>query len=118
MAEKKAEKKKDYTSYTRTRQYGKIKKDLVDQLEMNGNLTEFYSDLIEDYMSFWVTKCLLTDDIRERGTVVEYDNGGGQKGKKKNDSVEQMIKINAQMLKLLSEMGIKPTGVGGDLDEL
>ena len=37
---------------------------------------------------------------------------------KKNDSVELKLKLNAQMLKILSELGIKPSqGEGGD-DEL
>ena len=63
---------------------------------------------------------LLKQDIEERGVRVLYDNGGGQKGIKKNDSVEQLVKIKAQMLKLLSELNIKPSNdlIGDDEDEL
>ena len=52
--------------------------------------------------------------------MVTYDNGGGQKGTKKNDSIDQRIKVNGQMLKILDSLGIKPTGnyLGGDDDEL
>lgn len=102
--------------YLQSELYQKIKSDLLDQLEINGTTGEYYIDLVGDYMDMWVTKCLLVDDIQKRGVNVKYDNGGGQKGIKKNDSVEQRIKINAQMLKLLSELGIKPSQADGDDD--
>lgn len=97
--------------------FANIKKDLLDQLDRNKTIGEYYIDLVNDYMDMWVTKCLLVDDIQRRGVNVKYDNGGGQKGMKKNDSVEQRIKINAQMLKLLSELGIKPSQADGDNDD-
>ena len=62
----------------------------------------------------------LIADIKKRGAIVEYNNGGGQKGQKKNDSIDQRIKVNAQMLKILDSLGIKPVGddSGDDEDEL
>jgi len=93
--------------------YADIKKDLLDQLDRNGTVGKYYTDLVDDYMDLWVTKNLLIEDIKKRGVTVTYNNGGGQKGRKKNDSVEQLIKVNAQMLKLLSEIGIKPTQTDG-----
>lgn len=95
-------------------QYEKIKNDLLDQLERNGTVGEYYVNLIEDYMDLWLTKCLLTDDIKKRGVTVTYNNGGGQRGVKKNDSVEQVLKVNTQMLKILDNLGIKPSTSGGD----
>lgn len=97
--------------------YKKIKQDLADQLERNGTTGEYYYDLVGDYMDLWVTKCLLVDDIQSRGVITAYNNGGGQSGKKKNDSVELRIKVNVQMTKLLSELGIKPSQSDGDADE-
>ena len=102
--------------YLESNLYAEIKTDLLDQLERNGTFGKYYEDLVGDYMDLWVTKCLLVDDIQQRGVSLSYDNGGGQKGRKKNDSVEQRIKINAQMLKLLAELGIKPSG-GGDVGD-
>ena len=50
---------------------------------------------------------------------VKYNNGGGQSGYKRNDSVGELNKTNAQMLKLLNELGIKATVAdSGDDDEL
>ena len=101
-----------------TRLYKAIHKDLLDQLERNCTTGQYYCNLAEDYMDMWIAKCLAVDDVRKRGISVPYQNGGGQSGMKKNDSVELQIKLNAQMLKLLAEMGIKPSqGEGGD-DEL
>lgn len=104
--------------------YEEIKKDLLDQLDRNGTVGKYYVDLVADYMDMWVTKCLLVEDIQQRGVTVRYNNGGGQAGRKKNESVEQRMKINAQMLRLLSELGIHPSQVlgvvpsDGDGDEL
>ena len=81
------------------------KKDLRDQLEANGTYGKFFEDMIADYMAMYVTKTLLIADIQKRGTIVEYNNGGGQSGYKKNEAVDMFNKTNAQMLKLLSELG-------------
>lgn len=106
--------------YLLSEKYEKIKQDLVDQLERNETVGEYYADLIDDYMDMWVTKNLLVDDIQQRGIMVKYDNGGGQKGKKKNESIELRIKVNKQMLELLAKIGIEPSNgsePGGDPDE-
>jgi hypothetical protein len=96
-----------------------IKKDLYDQLERNGTFGRFFEDLIEDYMRLWDTKNALLEDIEARGVSVIYDNGGGQRGVKKNDSVDQVIRVNAQMLKILDNLEIKPAaGEMSDDDEL
>lgn len=69
-------------------------------------------------MDMYITKRLLVRDIRKRGITIEYNNGGGQQGYKKNDSVEQRLKVNAQMLKLLIELNICPLNVeDGEEDE-
>lgn len=120
---------KDYCGVKRTRAYRLIHESIKEQLVTNGVVIidehddkntygKHFLDLVEDYMTMWVTKQLLSQDIRERGVSVYYNNGGGQSGYKKNDSVEQLIKINAQMLRLLSELGIKPSLIGGGEDDL
>lgn len=99
---------------------GEIKTDLLEQMEKNGTEGKYYTDLVDKYMDFWDVENALIDDIKKRGVVTEYNNGGGQKGHKKNDSVDQRIKVNAQMLKILDSLGIKPnmSDNGGDDDEL
>lgn len=109
---------RQYNLYVTSDAYQNIKQDLLNQLERNGTFGKYYKDLVDDYMDMWVTKCLLVEDIRTRGVSVKYNNGGGQSGFKKNDSVDQRMKINAQMLRLLAELDIKPSQDGGEEDDL
>ncbi len=103
--------------YLESDKYSEIKADLLDQLERNGTLGKYYTDLVDDYMSFWVDKQLLTDDIQSRGVNVTYNNGGGQTGKKRNDSISDKIKVSVQMLNILNALGIKPTIRESDDDD-
>lgn len=89
-------------------EYLNIKNDLLNQLDCMKIKGKHYSDLVEDYMSLWITKNLLVQDIKSRGVSIRWNNGGGQKGRKKNDSVSELTKVNAQMLKLLNDLGLKP----------
>ena len=95
--------------YTRTKKYKELKKSLLDQLEDNGNSTKYFIDLVELYMSLWVVCQKLIADIDTRGVQVMYQNGKDQWGYKKNDSVNELSKTNAQMLKILVQLGIKAT---------
>ena len=84
-----------------------IKQDLIDQLERRGVYGQHYLDLIDDYMALWEVKRALIEDIKRRGVVVEYQNGRNQWGTKKNDSIAELNKTSAQMLKILSELGLR-----------
>ncbi|WP_139905623.1 P27 family phage terminase small subunit [Clostridium thermarum] len=93
-----------------------IKQDLLDQLDRNGTTGKYYIDLVDDYMELYDTKKKLIQDIKERGVTCKYQNGENQWGYKKNDSVDQLLKVNLQMLKLLDALGIKPSQ-DGDVDD-
>ena len=118
MAKKSDERSEAVKTITRTKVYREIEKDLQNQLDANGTYGKFFEDMIQDYMAMYVTKTLLVEDIQKRGTIVKYDNGGGQSGYKKNEAVDMFNKTNAQMLKLLSELGLKANAAigGGDYD--
>jgi len=113
------ERNEEVKKITRSKRYKEIEKDLLDELEANGTCGKFFEDMVQDYMAMYVTKTLLVRDIQKRGTIVEYNNGGGQCGFKKNESVDMFNKTNAQMLKLLSELGLKASAavIGGGDDE-
>lgn len=99
--------------------YKTIRRSLLDQLERGGNDVPHFKDLVEDYMKMYVIKELASHDVQTRGTFVEWSNSETQYGSKKNDSVDQVLKTNAQMLKLLDMLGIKPdASTAGDDDEL
>lgn len=92
-----------------------IREDLLAQLERNGTTGACYTDLVDDYMEMWDTKNKLTEDIRERGVTVKCVTQAGE-NIRKNDSVGELVKLNAQMLKLLDSLGIKPSQADGDRD--
>lgn len=99
--------------------YEAIRSDLLEQLNSRGSPGRFFTDLVEDYMDLWITKNMLLDDIKSRGVTVRYNNGGGQSGYKKNDSIEQVLKVNMQMLRILDKLELKPSmAAGEDYDEL
>ena len=96
----------------------RIRSDLVDQLERNGTVEEYYRDLIEDYMHLWDAKNSLIDDIDRRGVTCIYTSNSGQENRKKNESVGELLKVNAQMIKLLDAIGISPSqDESGDEDD-
>ena len=111
--EEKEEKKNKSPSKAKKSKYdevlfNKIREDLLEQLEIKGLIQESYKNLVEDYMKLWIIKELLNKDIEKRGINIKYDNGGGQKGIKRNESITDITKINTQMLKILKELSLTP----------
>lgn len=99
----------------------KIKQDLIDQLERQGIFGQHYLDLINDYMELWEIKNRLIKDIKERGVAIRWEtyNKDGelvQSGYKKNESIAELNKTSAQMLKILNELGLKPKPIDPEID--
>lgn len=84
-----------------------IKTALLEQAVNKGLTQDYYADLINDYMTMWVVKQRLINDIKERGVNIEYKNGRNQYGIKQNESVVNLTKINSQMLKILDQLGLQ-----------
>ena len=66
----------------------------------------------------YIIKELANADLLENGVTVEWRNSETQYGRKKNDSVDQILKTNLQMIKLLDMLGIKPEDGIEDDEEL
>lgn len=94
-----------------------IRQDLIDQLDRNGTTGKYYADLVDDYMRLWDAKNGLLADIKSRGVKAEVIMTGGFSNFKTNDSVPDLLKVNAQMLKILDNLGISPAQNGGGDDE-
>lgn len=94
----------------------RIKQDLLDQLDRSGTVGTYYTDMVSDYIKLWDAKNLLIKDIEKRGVTVENITQAG-KNLKRNDSVVDLIKTNAQMLKLLNSLGISPAQIDGGADD-
>lgn len=97
----------------------KIRDDLIKQLEKRGlEKMSHYVSLVDDYCRLWEVKDMLFDDISQRGVNVPYNNGGGQQGYKRNDSVSELTRVNAQMLKILSELGLRGADIEAKEEEV
>lgn len=106
-------------SKKKSKKYRDIKNSLLETLEKSNNNTPYFVNLVEDYMSFYETKEQAKAEIEDKGVMVEYQNGKNQNGYKKNDMIEVILKVNAQMIKILDKLGINIDGdLGFDDDEL
>ena len=95
----------------------KIKDDLKNQLKKQEKNGKQFEDLVEDYIFFVKLKENLQNDINVRGLTYEVITGNGYKTEKNNESVKNIIKVNAQMLKILQDLELKSPeeGEGDDL---
>jgi P27 family predicted phage terminase small subunit len=90
----------------------RIEKDLLSQLEEKWITGTHYTDLVQDYLSLWDVKNELIEDIETQGIKVS-----GMHGPKSNPSINDLNKTNAQMLKILSELGLKASAEEKDDDD-
>ena len=74
---------------------------------MQGKTSEFYLDLVEDYMSYWDLKKGLIKDIKKKGIRYSTINGNGKEVEKANESVPYLQKTTAIMLKILTDLNLK-----------
>ncbi|GEO58483.1 P27 family phage terminase small subunit [Companilactobacillus bobalius] len=84
-----------------------LRESLQNQLKSMEADTPHFEDLVNDYVSFFDIKNDLIKDIKARGVSIEWKNGDKQHGFKKNDSISELVKVNAQMLKILQQLHIE-----------
>lgn len=93
---------------SRVRRRNRIERALIAQLGEDKN-NAYYLELIKDYLFLWDTMQELKLDIETRGVSVYWQNSETQFGYKKNDSIGEMTRVSQQMLRILDNLGIKPT---------
>lgn len=109
---------KKYANYTQKQTYfekrevsgltkTEIRDSLVKQLELRGMNAEFYKDMIDDYVYYWSLKKKLISDIKSKGLRYKTINGNGVEVEKTNDSVVNLQKTTATMLKILADLRLK-----------
>lgn len=84
-----------------------IKESLLEQLRLQNKTSDFYLDLVGDYMDYWTLKKKLIADIRKNGLRYETVNGNGITVEKPNESVTNLPKITTAMLKILNDLNLK-----------
>ena len=84
-----------------------IKESLLEQLRLQNKTSDFYLDLVSDYMDYWSLKKKLITDIRKKGIRYETVNGNGIEVEIPNESVTNLPKITTAMLKILNDLNLK-----------
>ena len=84
-----------------------VRASLIEQLTIQGKTAAYYTNLVDDYMSYWEVKQGLLDDIKTRGAVVEGVSGNGFPFKKPNESIAILNKTTATMLKILADLNLR-----------
>ena len=80
-----------------------VQDSLLEQLRLQNKTSDFYEDLVNDYMDYWTLKKKLIADIRKKGIRYSTINGNGIEVEKPNESVTNLPKITAAMLKILND---------------
>ena len=84
-----------------------IKDSLMEQLKLQQKTSQFYVDLVNDYVEYWKLKKELQKDIKTNGIRYKTVNGNGIEVDKANESVVNLQKTTATMLKILSDLHLK-----------
>lgn len=98
-----------------------IRDDLNNQLLSQNKFGKQFDDMVEDYIFFVKLKENLQYDIAEHGLRYRAVTGNGYPTDKPNESVQNLIKVNAQMLKILQDLELKAPDEGpeeGEGDDL
>ena len=69
-----------------------VRGSLMEQLRLQNKTSDFYEDLVNDYMDYWSLKKKLIADIRKKGLRYETVNGNGITVEKPNESVNKSAK--------------------------
>lgn len=80
---------------------------LREQLKLQGKTSDFYTDLVNDYIYYWEMKKKLIADIKKKGVRYLAVNGNGITVEKANENIQNLQKTTATMLKILADLNLK-----------
>jgi hypothetical protein len=96
--------------------YNLIKEDLKDQLIDQNKLGHQYDDLLDHAVYLFELKDKLQNDINKNGIRIKSMTGNGYEKEEDNKSVDKLLKVSAQLMKILNDLGLKEPTVdtGGE----
>lgn len=84
-----------------------IKQDLLEQLLEQGKIGKHFESLVGDYINLERLKRDIQKDINKHGLRVKLKTGNGFEAEKPNESVQNILKVNTQQLKILQDLELK-----------
>lgn len=98
-----------------------IRQDLLEQLLEQGKIGKHFESLVDDYINLEKLKRDIQKDIKKNGLRIKVMTGNGFKSEKPNESVQNILKVNNQQLKILQDLDLKASSKPpeeGDGDDL
>lgn len=98
-----------------------IREDLLNQLIEQNKFGKHFESLVEDYINLEKLKRKIQKDIDKNGLRIRVMTGNGFESEKPNESVQNILKVNGQQLKILQDLDLKTPsqtpkeGAGDDL---
>ena len=89
-----------------------MREDLQSQLITQNKFGKHFDDMVEDYIFLVRLKEELQEDISIKGIRYKTMTGNGYMTDKPNESVQNLLKVNAQMLKILQDLDLKAPDEG------
>ena len=98
--------------------YEAIKEDLKEQMQNQNMFGKQYDDLLDHAVFLFTLKDTLQNDINKNGIRIKQMTGNGYEKEDDNKSVDKLLKVSAQLMKVLNDLGLKePTAEMGDNSE-
>lgn len=85
----------------------RLEKSLKEQLKRKGAYEYHFEKMVDDYISLFETKEELKNDVKEKGATLTEYNVKGFEVHKTNPSIAEITRVNAAMLKILDNLGIR-----------
>lgn len=95
-------------AFARTKEYTDLRQSILDALTARGMDTPASRAQLDEYMTFWVRRKQLQEDVEKRGVVVTDERGRTTE----NRSVSLEIQVSRQMLAIYQSLGLKPVPSG------
>lgn len=96
-------------NWERTKNYQNLRKDLLEDLEARGLVSEVYTESVERYMTLWVLYQEAQADIKERGMVVPDGRGA----KVENRMISLSLQTSKEMRAIYADLGFKEAALKG-----
>lgn len=91
----------------KSEEINQIKQDLLEQLLEQGKIGKHFESLVDDYINLEKLKRDIQKDIDKNGLRIKVMTGNGFKSEKPNESVQNILKVNGQQLKILQDLDLK-----------
>jgi len=95
--------------------YQNIKEALKEQMAEQNQLGYQYDDLLNHAIYLFKLKDVLQKDIEENGIRLKSMTGNGYEKIDDNKSVDKLLKVSAQLMKILNDLNLKePPALDGE----